>query len=278
MVIIALNLIFLSFTNLIKKTNTMNFKRTLYLFSLVISIVFIACQQQYRASNYSGGNLTLTDSIKSDSLINAQILPFKNEIDEQMNKIIGYTDKDLNVNKPESDLSNLLADILQMNAKEFVNREHADSLSLFSLINIKGIRASIQKGDIAVRNIFEVMPFENEIVILELSGDTIIKFFNFLAQTEGDGLSGARLVISNNRAKEIEINNLKIDTALNYYLATSDYLANGGDHYSMITSPIKRMNTGVKIREAMIEYVTMQTKMGKKINAQVDGRITYFKN
>jgi len=255
----------------------MSFKRILNLIYLFIAVLSISCQQHYSANSYSGSNLKITDSIQSDSSTKALILPFKSEIDEQMNSVIGHTSMNLNVSKPECKLSNLLADIQLVNAKEILHKSHADSLSVFSLININGIRASIQKGDIAIRNIFEVMPFENEIVILKLSGGTVFKLFNYIAQTEGDGLSGVKLVVSNSRAKEIKINGSKIDTALNYYLVTSDYLANGGDHYSMVTTPINRINTGVKIREAIIEYIKKQTEKGEEIKSQVEGRITYLK-
>ncbi len=242
-------------------------------FFLVIS--FVACKQSFKVKSFDGGNITVDSIVGSDSIMQADISPFKSEVDNEMNRVIGFSEMELLSFKPESPLSNLISDILQQRAKKFIIQQEADSLNLMSLMNIKGLRAPIPNGEISVRNIFELMPFENEIVLLTIPGDSIISLFNFLGITDGDGISGASVKYQDNKITHLLIDGKPVDNSKNYFLATSDYLANGGDYYSMILNPINRQYVGIRIREAIIEYIEEQHKSGKKITSSIDNRLIF---
>ncbi len=251
----------------------MNYKNTIVIGVLIIGA--ISCNRPYKIKSFSGINISIDSNLNNDSLMNAEIIPYKKDIDAKMDRVIGESKGELLSYKPESPLSNFVADVIQTKARTYLKETKSDSLELITLVNVKGLRSPIPKGIVSVRNIFELMPFENEIVILALSGDSIISLFKFLGISEGDGIAGATVKYSERKMVELLIDGKPADKSRNYHLATSDYLANGGDHYKMIMDPIVKKVIGFKVREAIIENIEASYKKGISIAAEVEGRIIF---
>jgi 2',3'-cyclic-nucleotide 2'-phosphodiesterase (5'-nucleotidase family) len=83
-----------------------------------------------------------------------------------------------------------------------------------------GLRTEIPAGSITVRNIYELMPFENELVILWIKGDKLIQLFQFFASVGGEGVSGIRMKVKNGKAVQILVGTIPIDPAKIYTVAT----------------------------------------------------------
>ncbi|GAF02490.1 5'-nucleotidase C-terminal domain-containing protein [Saccharicrinis fermentans] len=243
--------------------------------ALLSLFCFTFCKQAYTVKEYGGTNITIDSNFTPDSVMSSIIAPYKKGIDAKMDSVIGVSEKDLLAHKPESELSNFVSDVIQQKAREFLVLHNADSLRLMTLMNIKGIRAPIPRGEVTVRNIFELMPFENEIVILKLRGDSIKSLFDFLGKTNGDGIAGASVVYENHEVVQLMIGGEIVRDSHNYFLATSDYLANGGDHYGMIMRPLFMQAIGSKLREAIIESIQELHSRDKKIKAKIQGRIIF---
>ena len=60
-------------------------------------------------------------------------------------------------------------------------------------------------------------------------------------------------------------------------MATSDYLANGGDNLSFLSDAEKKISTGMKLRDLLIKYLEEKNKKGEKLSAKIEGRIIYDK-
>ena len=226
-----------------------------------------------RLKNISGSLLDVDTTIVADTVLSKIIKPYREDIDKQMDRVIGYNMQELDSYFPESPLSNFVSDIIQERALNYLKSNNSDTLSLITLMNIRGLRASLPQGEISVRNIFEVMPFENQIVVLTLPGEDIEKLFKYISSTNGEGISGARIEIKEKKLKKLTIGGQPFDIDKNYFLATSDYLANGGDYFSMITNPVKREMIGCKIREAIIEYIEALSQEDQKVVCSIDGRV-----
>ncbi len=252
----------------------MRYSFQIFFFVLVI-ITTASCNKKTSTPTLSGNNITVDSLIKDDSLVNAYIKPYTLKIQDKMNTVIGKADIELTSYFPESPLSNLVADLIQKKVQTYTKANNIDTLDMFTLINIKGLRSSIPQGEIKVSDIFQLMPFENEIVLLKLSGDSVMSLFNFLGKTNGDGISGARVIYKNKKIKQLTINNKPFNPNKNYYLATSDYLANGGDYYTMITSPINRNGLSYKVREAIIDYIQNLNKNNISVVSKKDNRIKF---
>ncbi len=253
----------------------MKLKSNLLVFLLGF-IILVSCKQNINIKNISGGLIGVDSAQIADTVLVKYIEPFREDIDKQMNRVIGYSDKELDAYFPESPLSNFVSDIIQEEALNYLKLQNADTLSLITLMNIRGLRASLPEGEILVRDIFEIMPFENQIVVLTLSGNSVEELFNHISATNGEGISGALLEIKDRKPQKLLIGGKPLDVNQNYYLATSDYLANGGDYFSMIVNPIKRELVGNKIREAIIEYIEELNRKGVKAVSEIDGRVKIY--
>lgn len=209
----------------------------------------------------------------SDRELTNYLLPYKQIIDDTLNSIVGYTTAAMEVSRPESLLSNLCSDIML-----WAFQNNFDSVADLSIVNIGGIRSSLPSGAVTLRNIFELMPFENELVVLWISGDNLVALFDTIARLGGEGISGVSMGIDKERAVNVIIKGEPIKNDKIYTVVTSDYLAAGNDKLTPLTRHLKRLNTGLKIRNIYIDYMIAQTKNGKKINSQLDQRIYYVQN
>jgi len=196
--------------------------------------------------------------------------PYKKQLETEMNRVVGHAAVSLTKSReaPETLLGNFFADVLLAAARA------QDPEAEFSFGTKGGLRIELSQGPITIGNLFELMPFENEIVILELSGEKVLELARFIAVTGGQPVSGIRMAINDGQATNVRINGKPVDTGRTYKLVTYDYLANGGDNSRGLTDPVSRTNLGIKVREALIDYVTNEARAGNEINVQLDGRIT----
>jgi 2',3'-cyclic-nucleotide 2'-phosphodiesterase (5'-nucleotidase family) len=189
-----------------------------------------------------------------------------------MNSILVICEANLTKSNPEGRLGNFIADLTLKKANEYCVIKGIGKADL-CLLNNGGLRTSLPEGDILKRRVFELMPFENEIVIVTLTGNKTLMLFDYLAYVNGMPLAGARMGIKDGQQAEISIGGEPIDTNRTYRVATSDYLAHGGDRMKFFLTPLKIENLGHKLRDAIIEYMVAEHKAGRTINAQLDGRI-----
>lgn len=249
--------------------------KTVLILSHFLLIFFISC-------NSSAPSLTTNEKhyITIDSTINRSktteliIEPYRNSIEKKMNLIIGYSEQDMNKGRPESLLTNLITDMMLAEGIDAAHKRNFTTPDI-SVINAKGLRSPIKQGAITVSNIFRVMPFENKLIILTLSGQQIVELFTHMAGMGGEGLSGASFGIKNNKPINIKINNKPLNLDKTYTIVTADYLANGGDNYSLLPTIKDRYPTEIKIRNLIIKWIKKLTEEGKHINSTLEKRIYY---
>lgn len=199
----------------------------------------------------------------------AYLETFKSRIDKEMNVVIGRSAQTMKGHAPESLLSNFSADVYRQAASGVMSNE-VD----LAIVNLGGLRTEIPAGEITVRKVFELMPFENELVVLWLRGDKLLDLLHFFASVGGEGVSGIRMEIRNGKATNVIINGKPIDTARLYTIATNDYLAGGNDKMVQLALYEKRLDTGLKIRDVLLRYIKDETRRGNAIQSQLDGRIS----
>lgn len=244
---------------------------------MVVSSIFSSCQKK---SHYKVRKITSTriliDSIfdKNPNQYAIDILsPYKKEIHQKVYTIIGKSAKDMTSGIPESLLGNLVADILRLSSTRIL-KEQAD----IGLINVGGLRASLPKGPITNGRIFKILPFDNSLTVLTLTGVQVKQLMEQIAETKGQGISNAQLVITR-KGKLISatIGGKAIDLKKTYTLATVDYLAGGNDGLCILSKSIKKIKTKFKLRDITLDYIKGMTKKNKIIDAKIEGRITLKK-
>ncbi len=241
-----------------------------FAFLFWIFLAFACKPSFYQISQRNVHFTEINASLKEDAQALQTIEPYKKHIDAQMQRIIGYAETEIaNGRKTnETPLGNLVADMCQQRA----SRELGKNVDL-GFITFGGLRTSIPAGAIRVSDIFELMPFENELVVLEIDGKTIRKLFEYLVAVRNIAISNSKVLIQAGKLKDVLINNEPIEDDKIYRVATSDYLANGGDNMSFLKEAKNMYFTHVKYRDMIIQEIENLHKQGKKIKASVGGRV-----
>jgi 2',3'-cyclic-nucleotide 2'-phosphodiesterase (5'-nucleotidase family) len=201
------------------------------------------------------------------------LAPFKASVDSIMSPVVGRVACDMDADRPESKLSNLLADILIWAGKDF------DEKPVFSVYNMGGIRASFEKGDVTIGDVIEVAPFENKICFMTMKGSQVITLFEQIAVRGGEGVShSVKAVISKDgKLKSLKINGEDVNPDAEYRIATIDYLAEGNDGMPAFKSGTNRKMLTDKsnnLRYIIMDFFRENMKEGREVDANVEGRIT----
>jgi len=152
-----------------------------------------------------------------------------------------------------------------------------------AVMNGGGLRRNvIGEGELRARDIFELLPFENALVTLELTGEQVMKLLGVVVSGR-EAQSGARItyIIKADKSAELESAKLldkdrherEIDPKATYRVVTIDYLINvGGARYAILREGKNARPLGVTLRDAIIAYVKSETAAGRDIEPNVDGR------
>ncbi len=247
-----------------------------YLLLITWFAVVISCKTNFVPTSSSTQNISVSNyETNTDSQLVQIYLPYKNILEKDMNRVISVSEKEMVKKRPESYLTNFLADLLLEEAKIDAKTSQLKIEPSISYFNYGGIRTFLPQGEVTVGKIFELMPFENEMVFLQLTGSQIQEFLNQLAKKGGDSLGGARFIISNEKAKEITIDGTKLNLNKKYWLVTNDYIAEGGDGLEVFTQRLEMIKSGKKIRDVIITHLEKKQKNGEMLTAKLDGRIKY---
>lgn len=243
-----------------------------YLVLASIPFFLISCgTANYRLVKSNRSEYKMNGERAVDSGLIKTYLPYKIKMEQEMNTVIGHSEVLMTKNDkvPENLLRNFFADAL---FHEVLKYDPAVDFAMPSTNG--GLRVDIPKGDIKVSNIFEVMPFENEMMVFTLGPSDVQNLLSYIARTGGQPVAGLRMKIVDNRPTEVMINGKPLDPKRNYKILTSDYVAEGGDNVQSFKKPIDKKILGIRMRDALITYIKEHQAAGKTINPKLDGRIT----
>ena len=212
--------------------------------------------------------------IKEDTTSLRLIKPYKEKMDKMINEVLAYTDEVFVKNVPEGLLNNFVSDLLLKKANEYYKAEDGKAID-FCLLNNGGLRSSLPKGAITRGKIYELMPFENNLVVITLSGEKTKEIFNYIAKAGGIPIAGFSMGIKDTLPIDILVKEKPFEINRNYKVVTSDYLANGGDKMKFFSNPVKYENMGIKLRDAIIAYIIEENKNGRTLKSKLDKRIHY---
>lgn len=234
------------------------------IFTLIIILSIYSCDTTRGITAVNNGSQKVyADSIVHDAKIEAFLAPYRALIDKKMNDTLAQNPKELVKHKVESELGNWVADgmkwYVETQAKSYVD---------IALCNYGGLRTkSIPLGAVKLKHIYELMPFENQLVILEVDSNELKQIMVRIIEKDGWPVSkGFKLLIGENR--QIEDWSVFQDKKNNYKIVVSDYIANGGDNMDILKEKTK-IELNVLIRDALIAYARHQGTL----SAVKEGRI-----
>lgn len=242
-------------------------------FILFSCAAFAACGSVKKIDHYETQQYRFNDSarIALDSGAFYLIKPYRDSLNKIMNELLAVSEQPLEKNQPEGTLGDFVADLALKQAQELYLKNRIN----FCVMNNGGLRNSLPKGNITLKNVFELMPFENELVVVTLNGSATNQLINYIASKNGTPVSHLQMKIKDKQALNVKIDGSDFDSTKTYCLVTSDYLANGGDNLDFLKSAINKEYINLKLRDAIIAYLKEQTRNGKSISVTLDKRISY---
>ncbi len=240
---------------------------------LLLSICFLAvlggCKVLY-VSEAEVEYKNITESVgEKDPATEALIAPYRDELRASMDEVIGILEVDLVKERPESNMGNWIADIFYAQANVITPKELD-----FAVMNQGGLRVStLKKGPILRGEIFELIPFDNIVSVIEASGEEVMSFLHHIAKGKGWPISHqVKFEIKDRQAANVTISDLPIEEGRTYRFAVPDYVAGGGSGSSMLKT-MKRTDYDEVIRELAIKHLQEKHQEGVVYAPQIEGRI-----
>lgn len=253
-----------------------SYRHVLFLFCS--TVVLYSCKQPpVTVVDVVAMQQKIDSTLTTDKAIDSFIKPYRNHLNKQLDSVLCIALVDITKSDGvlESSLGNLMADIALHQTQPIFYKRHQKKID-FVLMNHGGIRAPILKGPVTARIAFEVMPFENELVAVELSYDKVMELVSYLMEKErAHPIANLELHFSKGtkEIKKLSIDEKPIIKGKSYLVLTTDYLQQGGDSMVFFEHPIQLYKTDYKLRNVLIDYFkTLDT-----IQVALDNRLGYAK-
>ncbi|HUR67542.1 MAG TPA: 5'-nucleotidase C-terminal domain-containing protein [Chitinophagaceae bacterium] len=246
----------------------MNKRSPLFLFLLLI-ITGISCNTLYETQSLQYRSYRLNETQPKDSAILAFLEPYSEKVNRTMNDVIGIAEQAMDKKQPESTLGNFMADAFLVMAAEKYNT-HVD----VSFMNYGGIRLTqLASGNVTIGKIFELMPFDNLLILQKLKGDALQQLLDLAASKGGWPVAGLTMQIKDKKAVNVMIGDKPLDPNASYMTVNSDFLANGGDNADMLRN-VPQITNGYLMRDAILDYIKKLKSQGKNISAKIENRVS----
>jgi 2',3'-cyclic-nucleotide 2'-phosphodiesterase (5'-nucleotidase family) len=243
--------------------------KILYSLSLAAWLLLHGCSTVQHISNVNAGyTVPGPEAGVNHPQVDAMIAPYKVQLDAKMNEPIAALGTDLIKRQPESTMGNWVSDGMLWGANQ--GGFNAD----FAVSNYGGMRVPmITAGVLTVGEIYELSPFDNMLLIVDMPGTYVDSLFQFIASKDGWPVSkGINLVISQKKLVSATIHGAPVDPDKIYKVAMPDYVANGGDEAHFMI-PLKRVSTDKMQRNVLIDFAKSSSKDGSNIYTRMEGRI-----
>ncbi len=222
----------------------MNIKKATYI--LIYLTIIISCKSPFTISKIQKENI-LINSIQPKNEIENIINPYNDKLTTKTEEILTFTPEDLT--KQNGNLQNVFSDITFEESKDIFKKKYNKDAD-FALINEGSLRTIVPEGNVTVGEIYEVMPFDNKIVVVGIKGYKMIELINYLIQ-KPQPISNIT-VDKNNKSAKICGANFKPDKT--YYVITYDYLQKGGDNMSFFKKPKELYPLNTLARDIYLNY------------------------
>lgn len=185
-----------------------------------------------------------------------------------LKEVIAYAPSPMVKGRPESELSNYIADRLRADVQELVAPKPVD----LAITNFGGIRVDVPAGDVLVDDIVSMLPFKNYLCYLRLKGSDILHWFDYMAQNSVQCISGAQITVEDHKLVSAAIGGKKVDPNKVYGLATIDFLLDGGDGLKLARNAIEYIQSDITIGEAILRDIKALGAAGQPWEYSKDGR------
>lgn len=252
-------------------------RKNLFAF-LALFLLIVSCKSKsYFTQAIEGEQMPITKDTEEDEDIKDYLSPFRYHLNKYLDNVLSHNNatmvkdiKTLEDGEMNMPIGNFFADALCEQADGYFykkKRRHVD----FALFNWGGIRSELPEGSITTRMVYQLMPFENYLVVAEVTGAQLYDMAKYLYDSKlPHPLSNQVQLIMSPRGEVVSflINKKPVLRKKRYFVCTFDYLYNGGDKMNFFKNSIDVTNISYNAREALIDYL----RKTNPINFKSDGR------
>jgi len=224
-----------------------------------------------KARLVSADYLPVMAAVDPDPEIAAVVAAYHSRLDKMFTATIGQSGVFLdgerqNVRYVETNLGNFVTDLMRENTGAQV-----------ALLNSGSLRASIPAGPVTLEDVFKSLPYANEIVLIQLTGEELLQVLTRSVagkpEDEDGGflqVSGLRYTIRGHAVENVRVGreDAPLSPSKKYHVAITDFLKSGGDGYSIFPDKPAEY-TGLPLRELVVEAI----RSGKTVSPSVEDRI-----
>ncbi len=243
------------------------------IFPLLLFATLMACANPYKPTEIRTQWIALSDTLSADEpAISRLLAPYRDSLSQSMNEVIGYSAQTMYSTQPQGLLGNFTADLVYAEITGDPRFEFLRQETCVALLNTRGLRTSLPEGEIHRGRVFEIMPFDNAIVLLRLDTTALRKMGEYLAAVGGHPVSrNVRLLVENAEVRYFHIDGQA--PTRDCWVITSDYLADGGDRMYFLGEAIERKETGIRLRDLILQHIISLTATQQPAQALIDERI-----
>jgi len=238
-------------------------------FIVLIFFAGVSCNTAYQSQSLQYKTYRINKEQQQDTAVLNFLQPYSDNVNQKMNEVVGVVDITMEKDHPESALGNFMVDAFFTTAKEKYT-EKVDG----AILNYGGIRLTqLPAGTITNGKVFELMPFDNLLILQKMKGTVLQQVLDLAAYNGGWPIAGITMQIKDKKAINIKVGGKPFDAAATYTIANSDFLANGGDNLSMLKT-IPQITNGYLMRDALFDYIKKLKAEGKNVGATIEKRVT----
>ncbi len=229
----------------------------------------LSCNTSYQAQSLQHKIYRVTEAQSKDPVVQSFLQPYSDNVNKTMNDVVGVATIAMDKKSPESTLGNFMTDaFLTMAAEKYATKVD------IAILNYGGIRLTqLPAGDVTAGKIFELMPFDNLLILQKIKGDVLLQFLDLAAAKGGWPVAGITMQLKDKKAVNVMVGGKPLDPAATYTLVNSDFLANGGDNADMLRN-VPQITNGYLMRDAIFDYIKKLKAEGKDISANIENRVT----
>lgn len=219
-------------------------------FLLLLLGSFIGCKNtQYAPYQYKSAMLTpsLEVAKRDSNAVNQWLNPYRSQLSAALDSQLFISCRTESKKQPNSAIGSHLTEVMTAYAKEELNTK-VDA----AMLNYGGIRASLPKGEVRIRHIFEIMPFDNALCVIEMDSIQMLSFAQYWISAKGHPIHGFKVALDSQNRPYIIWNDKT--TRYPVKMVVTDYVANGGDNATFFKQIKARQCLKTPLRDALIQY------------------------
>ncbi len=236
---------------------------------LLLLVTGLSCNTIYQSQSLQYKTYRINEGQQKDSSLLSFLQPYSSNVNKTMNDVIGVADISLDKKQPEGTLGNFMVDaFLAMAAEKYNTKVDV------AILNFGGIRLTqLPAGNVTNGKIFELMPFDNLLILQKLKGDVLQQVLDLAAANGGWPVAGMTMQIKDKKAVNVTVGGKPLNIDATYTIANSDFIANGGADADMLRN-VPQITNGYLMRDAIMDYIKKLKSRGKNVTAKIENRVT----